>query len=209
MGRWLANDLVSRCGLPSEKVHHVGGGINLEASLIDDTHKAGNKFLFVGRDFPRKNGPLVYQAFQLLLRQHPHWELHVAGPKRDPYPDDHSGQYHYHGDCSHEALSELFNRCDVFVMPSVFEAYGLVFIEALTYGLPCIGRDAYEMPHFIDEGHTGLLLREQTPQALAALMEEVLTTPAYAEQVRQHRSDYLRDYTWDAVVERIIRVMEH
>lgn len=209
MGRWLADDLVSRCGLPSEKVHHVGGGINLEASLIDDTYKAGNKFLFVGRDFPRKNGPLVYQAFQLLLRQHPHWELHVAGPKSDPYPDDHSGQYHYHGDCSHEALSELFNRCDVFVMPSVFEAYGLVFIEALTYGLPCIGRDAYEMPHFIDEGHTGLLLREQTPQALAALMEEVLTTPAYAEQVRQHRSDYLRDYTWDAVVERIMRVMEH
>ena len=36
-------------------------------------------------------------------------------------------------------------------MPSYFEAYGLVFIEALTYGLPCIGRNAFEMPNFIQD----------------------------------------------------------
>ena len=47
--------------------------------------------------------------------------------------------------------------CDVFCMPSYFEAYGLVFVEALTFGLPCIGRNCYEMPYFIEEGKTGLL----------------------------------------------------
>ena len=48
--------------------------------------------------------------------------------------------------------------CDVFCMPSYFEAYGLVFVEALTFGLPCIGRNCYEMPYFIEDGKTGLLL---------------------------------------------------
>ena len=207
MGQWMADDLTQRCGLPPEKVHAVGGGINLDPTRIDGSQRTGNKFLFVGRAFTRKNGPLVYEAFRLLHQSHPDWELHVAGPPCDPYPQDSTGRYHYHGDCPHEALSALFNQCDVFVMPSLFEAYGLVFIEALTYGLPCIGRDAYEMPHFIEDGRTGLLLREPSPSALAHLMEQALTTPAMAEEVALRRPAYLRDYTWDAVAARIAQVL--
>lgn len=207
MGRWLARDLVERCGLPPERVHPVGGGINLDPALIDDTRKEGNKFLFVGRDFKRKNGPLVIEAFRRLLTQHPDWELHIAGPKINPCPLNPPGNYHYHGDCDHKALSGLFNRCDVFVMPSRFEAYGLVFIEALTYGLPCIGRNAYEMPFFIEDGQTGRLLQKQTPEELATLMEDVLTRPHYAAEVKRRRAAYLRNYTWDAVVERMAQAM--
>ena len=42
------------------------------------------------------------------------------------------------------------NLCDYFVMPSKFEAYGLVFAEALIYGLPCIGKKCYARPEFIN-----------------------------------------------------------
>lgn len=68
--------------------------------------------------------------------------------------------YHYRRDCGHEELSDLFNKCDIFVMPSYFEVYGFVFIEALTYGLPCTGRNAYEMPYFIQNAETGLYERK-------------------------------------------------
>lgn len=203
MGQWLARDLVERCGLPASKVHHVGGGINLDRTLIDESHKTGRRFLFVGRDFRRKNGPLVYEALRSLLSKHPDWELHVAGPAENPYPEDNSANYHYHGDCNHERLAELFNDCDVFVMPSRFEAYGLVFIEALTYGLPCIGRDAYEMPYFIEDGVTGRLLKHQDAAELASLMEETITNKALIDNVRSRRDTYLHDYSWDTVAERI------
>ena len=198
---------MERCGLPKEKVHHVGGGINLDKSLIDYSRKQGNRFLFVGRDFIRKNGPLVYDSFKLLLKKYPKIELHIAGPRENPYPNDNTPNYYYYGDCSHEKLSELFNQSDVFVMPSRFEAYGLVFIEALSYGLPCIGRDAYEMPYFIEDGKTGRLMKKQDPEELANLMEDVITNPQYVTNVRAKRDEYIEEYSWDKVAERIDAVI--
>lgn len=206
MGKWLEKDLIQRQGFDKNKIHAVGGGINLDENLIDYTRKTGNKFLFVGRDFVRKNGPLVYEAFKLLQKKHPDYELHLAGPSSDPYPNETDPHYHYHGDCNKERLSRLFNDCDVFVMPSRFEAYGLVFIEALTYGLPCIGRNAYEMPYFIEDGVTGRLLQHQDASELATLMEEVMT-PSYTQNVRSRKQQYIAEYSWDAVAKRIEDVM--
>jgi len=92
-------------------------------------------------------------------------------------------------------------------MPSKFEAYGLVFIEALVYGLPCIGRDAYEMPYFIKENETGYLLREESPQTLAGLMEKALANEKMKENVRSKREYYIKEYSWETVAKRIAAVV--
>ena len=54
MSKWLAENLVRVSGLPREKVHHIGAGINLDKNKIDYSHKAGNKILFVGRDISER-----------------------------------------------------------------------------------------------------------------------------------------------------------
>lgn len=115
--------------------------------------------------------------------------------------------YHYMGDCDHKTLSGLFNRCDIFVMPSYFEAYGLVFIEALTYGLPCIGRNAYEMPYFIENGKTGFLLEKDNADDLAHLMYRLLKDETIKSNVRANKEWYVKEYSWDAVADRITRVL--
>ncbi len=92
-------------------------------------------------------------------------------------------------------------------MPSIFEAYGLVFIEALSFGLPCIGRDAYEMPYFIEDGVTGLLLKENNAVVLANMMDDLLSNEVIKENVKKKRDWYLKEYSWDTVAERIGKVM--
>ena len=79
-------------------------------------------------------------------------------------------------------------------MPSYFEAYGLVFVEALSFGLPCIGRNCYEMPYFIEEGQTGLLLTNEDANELAALMERLLKDEKMKENVKAKRDYYLKEY---------------
>lgn len=117
----------------------------------------------------------------------------------------HEDGFHTLGALTYEELVPLFNRCDYFVMPSRFEAYGLVFAEALTFGLPCIGRRAYEMPYFIDEGKTGLLLDNETPTALAAHMERMLEDTSMRTETTKRRENYLQEYSWDTVASRIAR----
>ncbi len=208
MGKWLAKDLIERCGYSPDKVHHVGGGINLDKERIDYSQKQGNKLLFVGRDFKRKGGHIVYEAFCHLKSTRPDVELYVAGPASDPYPNNAVSGYHYMGDCNRSKLTGLFNLCDVFVMPSYFEAYGLVFIEALTFGLPCIGRNAYEMPYFIEDGVTGRLLERDDTKQLSALMSDLLDNEDIKQNVRKKKEWYIKEYSWDSVAERIIKIME-
>ncbi len=105
MGKWYAKDLVERCGIPSNKVHHVGGGINLDKNLIDTRFKKGNKILFVGRNFTRKGGPLVYEAFCHLKKMRPDAELYVVGPTDNPYPHNTVPGYIWMGGGSRTSVS--------------------------------------------------------------------------------------------------------
>lgn len=206
MGHWLRKFLIEN-GLPESKVIYSGGGTNVNFSLINPQEKANNKILFVGKDFRRKGGHITYEAFKLLRQWGENVELYVAGPLNDPIENPVEG-YHFMGQVNFEAVADLFNKCDIFCMPSYFEAYGLVFIEALTFGLPCIGRDCYEMPYFIDEGKTGLLLREDDPQQLADLMKKILSDSSYKENVAKKHDYYVQEYSWDAVAKRMKTAMD-
>lgn len=203
MGKWLKKDLVERCNLPDSKVHHVGAGINLDKNLIDSTiEKAQNKILFIGRDFERKGGFLVYEAFKHLKSKEPDVELYVAGPSADPI-DNPIDEYFFLGDCDSNKLTTYLNKCDIFCMPSYFEAYGLVFIEALSFGLPCIGRNAFEMPYFIEDGKTGLLIEEDNVEELANKISILLKEETIKQNVLAKIDWYIKEYSWDTVAKRI------
>lgn len=206
MGKWLEKDLIERCGISASKVHHIGGGINVDKDLINPQNKTGNKILFIGRDFKRKGGYLVYDAFKKLKKDIPDLELYVAGPQTDPIKSPVNG-YYYLGNCTHKELSDLFNKCDIFCMPSYFEAYGLVFIEALTYGLPCIGRNAYEMPYFIEDNETGYLLKHNDASELSSLIADLLKNDRIKRNVLEKKDWYLKEYSWETVANRIYDVI--
>lgn len=204
MSHWLREYLINKCGIDEKKVIFAGGGYNIDPSKIDYSQKTGNKLLFVGRDFKRKNGELVVAAFKKAKGQKSNLELYIAGPTNLKIEYD---GIHILGDLSYGDLVEYFNFCDIFCMPSKFEAYGLVFAEALTFGLPCIGRNAYEMPYFIDEGETGYLLQSENVDELAELMLKALSNDEMKQNVRSKKEEYVKEYSWDTVAERMAKVI--
>ncbi len=206
MGEWLREFLI-RQGIPSNKVHAVGAGINVNKDLIKPQHKTNSKILFVGRDFKRKGGFITYEAFKILRERGEQVELYVSGPVVNPIKNSIEG-YHFMGDLDYSQVAGLYNKCDIFCMPSYFEAYGLVFIEALSYGLPCIGRDCYEMPYFIEDGVTGALLKEDSPEVLASLMLKLLHDKQIRKNVVSNQSFYLEKYSWDKVAERMEKIIK-
>ncbi|MGI6218703.1 MAG: glycosyltransferase family 4 protein [Bacteroidaceae bacterium] len=204
MGQWISHYLIDQLGIDSRKVHHVGGGINIDRSLISNgQQRKNNKILFIGRDFKRKGGYLTYEAFRILQRDlMPHAELYIVGPANNPINLPCKG-YHFIGECPKKQLSDLLNTCDIFCMPSYFEAYGLVFAEALSFGLPCIGRNRYEMPYFIKDGVNGYLIEKDDALFLAHKMYDLLNNQAIQNSVRAMRDTYITKYSWDSVATRI------
>ena len=135
----------------------------------------------------------------------PNLELYIAGPAK-PFREIEG--VHWLGLLKSDELSKYFNLCDIFCMPSMFEAYGLVFIEALTYGLPCIGFNKYEMPYFIENGKNGYLLSLPDEKELAALMLNLIDNEEIKKYVRSKKNWYIKEYSWDTVCEKIYAVIQ-
>ena len=86
------------------------------------------------------------------------------------------------GTVPNELLPAYYDACDLFVLPSVKEGFGIVFLEAMSHGKPCIGARAGGVPEVIRDGVTGLLvdpsrLATEVPEAILRL----LTDPALCE----------------------------
>ena len=208
MGKYLADFMVECQGIPEEKVYAVGGGINIDSDKINYNKKQRNKILFVGRDYRRKGlGPTI-EAFRILLKDLPKAELYIVGPKSLPKDRIDLPNVKFFGDVNTDMVSTLMNLCDVFCMPSYFEAYGLVFGEALAYGLPCIGRNKFSMPEFIVHGQNGFLIKDDDVQKLSIYMKELLLDESYSKYVRNCKAEYIRKYSWESVAKRILSVLQ-
>ena len=81
------------------------------------------------------------------------------------------------GAVSDELLPSYYENCDLFVLPSTKEGFGIVFLEAMLHGKACIGARAGGVPEVIRDGDTGVLvnpanLATQVPEAILRLLQD-------------------------------------
>lgn len=210
MSEWARASFVEDFGQPPEKVVVVGAGANLDAHpepVERDWSVA--RLLFVGRHFERKGGSDLVAAFRRVRARRPDAELWIVGPDRPPVTEEPGVRCFGHlprgspgGDAT---LERLYREATAFVMPSRYEPFGIVFLEAMANGLPCVGTRACAMPEIIDDGRTGFVV---SPGDVGALAERLLqlgedgeTAAAMGDAGRRR---LLARFTWDHVAEAIV-----
>lgn len=210
MGQWYARWLIEQGGLPADKVHPVGGGMN--AVPTRRRVPAGNaerrRLLFVGRDFCRKGGDLVVDAVgELNAAGEGPYRLTVVGPATWPLEGEPPDWVDFRGSLAPAAAAALWAEHDVFVLPSWFEPYGLAFLEARAAGLPCVARRAFAMPELVPEGRAGALVPEQGGvEEVAESIRKVSHDDALFDMVAADADQVAKDSSWSAVAARILEV---
>ncbi len=92
-------------------------------------------------------------------------------------------------------VSNYYRVADCFVLTSLYEGFGRVFIEAMSYGLPCLAHD-YDIPHFI-LGEEGYFADFRKSGMLAALIAKVIKEKEDdSARALRHRSAYER-FSWE------------
>lgn len=138
---WAERSLVDDFGLPQEKVRVVGIGHRPRHVDPDERDWSMPRFLFVGVNWKRKNGPAVVEAFMRVRERFPDASLDVVGghPHIDaPGVTGHGLLLRERASDQHR-LDRLFSRATAFVLPSLFAPAGIVYLEAASAGLPVIG----------------------------------------------------------------------
>lgn len=156
--------------------------------------------LFVGKDFERKGGPLLLDAFRRLYSHDKSVRLIIAGPKKVGQGEGVS----WVGPVGKDQLSSLYSRASIFCMPSIFEAFGIVFVEAMSYGLPVIGTNRMAMKEFIRPSINGFLLEKDDPDLLAETLYEALSDPERLREMGTAVVEMASEYTWPKVVDRML-----
>jgi phosphatidyl-myo-inositol dimannoside synthase len=101
-------------------------------------------------------------------------------------------------------LTELYERAAAFAMPSKLEGFGLVFVEAMAAGLPCVALAGTAPAEIIVDGETGALVPPDAPAALAAALGELLADPERARALgAAGRRRYQREFTYEAFERRL------
>lgn len=206
MSEWLGRSFVEDFGQDPAKVVAVGGGPNFD-DLPEVPARAWDRPrpLFVGKDWERKGGPAVLGAFARLRARHPAAELTVVGPERLPVPEPDGVRFVGRLAAGDPRLKEAFATATALVMPSVYEPFGIAFLEGMAYGLPCLGGDTCAMPEIIADGETGFVVPAADAGLLGARLTELADDPARAERLgAAGRARLEARYTWDAVATRIV-----
>lgn len=152
---WTASSLINDYEVSPERIEVIAPGIDLS------TWHPGRKqdsnvlrILFVGGDFYRKGGDLLLKACEKLPPGLV--ELHLVTRSTIP-PKDTIIVYNEMTPNSSE-LIRLYQNCDIFVLPTLADAFGIAAVEAMAAGLPVIATNVGGLTDIVAHGETGYLI---------------------------------------------------
>lgn len=138
----------------------------------------------------RKGIDVVIRAMPAILAAHPDVSYVVAGDGGDRNRLERlaletgvASRVAFLGRVPDTVLATLYERCEIFVLPSSKEGFGIVFLEAMSRGKPCVGVRAGGVPEVVADGETGLLAAPDDPADLARCVAHMLADRALGDRL--------------------------
>jgi glycosyltransferase involved in cell wall biosynthesis len=215
-------DYLIERGIQADKISVIGAGVDIDAfSQVDGTmmrHRYGwgeaPVIALIAKQTARKRFDTLLKAMQQVWTTHPNARL-LLGGARTPYsrqleemiralPPLQQAHVTLISDFSEEEKPHLLGACDIFVLPSGQESFGIAFVEAWACAKPVIGARIGAIPSVIDEGRDGLLTTYQDADDLTRAIRDLLRNPQQRIQMGlAGRNKVLEHHTWEIVADRV------
>jgi starch synthase len=212
----LRRSFVEDFGVRSDRVRAIYAGPNLDPARVGGGEPRPDDgrpptILFVGLQFERKGGDLLLQSFRRVRHHLRDARLVLAGVPLGYVSEPGVtclGVLDRNKPTEAAQLADAYASAHVFAMPTRFEPFGIAFVEAMHFGLPCIGPRAWAVPEIITDGETGFTVPPEDREALTTRLLQLLRAPGQARVMgSEGRRKALRLFTWPLAVERMTAVL--
>ncbi|MGC8788035.1 MAG: glycosyltransferase [Anaerolineae bacterium] len=112
------------------------------------------------------------------------------------------------GSRAQDTLPYYYSAADVCVVPSHYESFGLVALEAMACGTPVVASRVGGLQHTVEDGVTGFLVPAGEPEALAEKLRLILLDHELQAQLAVHAREKAQHYTWQSVADQILSLYE-
>ena len=180
-------------------------------SVPDDAFIFGT----IGRLAPTKGQSYLIQAFAKVKQQLPKSRLLIVGTGRlanslmaEAEKTGFGESINFLG--HRDDIPSILKGLDVFILPSVAEAFGLALAEAMSVGIPCISTEVGGIPEVTNGGETCILVPPKDSEVLAQAMINLARTPReqIERRVKKGQDRIRRLYSHQIVREKLINLYE-
>jgi D-inositol-3-phosphate glycosyltransferase len=229
--------IVQDYGAEPRSVHLIPPGVDLDLFRPIPLPTAGahigmdperRMVLFVGRLDPIKGLDTLMRAAAIVLDRDPALRDNsclciVGGEKTDNVADMDAERkrieklrcelglgdvVHFLGAVAQDDLPHYYSAAQVVVVPSRYESFGMVALEAMACGTPVIASKVGGLATLVRDGRTGFLVPDGDPAALADKLLPLLEDPALRRALGLHGIATAEAFAWSAVTERVERLYE-
>lgn len=182
--------------------------------------------LFVGRIEPLKGIDTLIQAMSCLQLDETMWPIHLAIIGGDPSakPEDMSWEMArlqkmcddlamgqtavFLGKRGQDTLPYYYSAADVLVMPSHYESFGMVALEAMACGTPVIASEVGGLAYLVRDGKTGFTIPSSEPDTLCEKLHWLLSDPNLRRTMGLRAAEEAQSYSWHKIAAQIVNVYE-
>jgi glycosyltransferase involved in cell wall biosynthesis len=209
-------DMMGSYGVGPDRVTVINPGTD-PAPLAEGSGGRDVQLLCVAGLIPRKGHDVLFRALASL--QSTNWRLTCVGSvEREPATVERLRQQvssyqlddrvAFVGEMSGARLESLYAAADVFVLPTLYEGYGMVVAEALARGLPVVATRTGAIGDLVTS-EAGVIVEPGNADVLAYALSRVIADPAYRKQLAQGaRNVGARLPTWEQSCDALARLLE-
>jgi glycogen(starch) synthase len=223
---YMREQIADIFGVPDERVAVIPNGIDPEDLQPHDEpelRRLRSEFaapeeklvLLIGRLVYEKGFQLALEAMPALIEAVPNTRFLVAGSGTHEQELrrqaaelgllEHGSFLGWIGD---DVLHSLYPIADVCVVPSIYEPFGLVALEAMASGCPCIVADTGGLREVVPHEEVGLRFRARDPESLAEVAIRVLSDDELGHRLVADAYEHVRRFDWNDVAEQTAGVYE-
>ena len=223
--------------VPAEKISIVPPGVDIgrfypipedEAKDAIGEGKCPRLLLFVGRIEPLKGIDTLIRALAMVRQSgamdHECYSLAIIGGEPDAPPEELSVEMArlqnlcrelgledlvvFLGKRAQETLPYYYSAAEIVIMPSHYESFGMVALEAMACGTPVVASQVGGLAFLVQDGITGYVVPGGDAESLAKTLEKLMKDPELRERLGQQAAEYAKFYSWDKIATRIKNVYE-
>lgn len=224
--RFMAGEIQAQFDVPAERIRIIPNGVDggqLEIGsdkppwpdgLPWPEGPAGPVLLFLGRLVHEKGVRQLLDAFCQVHRHEPRSELFICGQGPEQESLQERARFlgieeavHFTGFISAPLRNELYHQASMVIIPSLYEPFGIVALEAMATGRPVIASDTGGLAEIIINGYNGLKVPPGDVNDLAETISGLLEEPGLARRLCGHAWETAETlYRWEAIAERTLEV---
>lgn len=174
------------------------------------------RLVSVGRLSPEKGPMDLLRIYNRINEIHPDWKLDIIGdgPERTKMEEyilenNLSKNVTLHGFRNKDYIDDILHNSSIYLMTSFTESFGIVLIEAMSHGVPCVAFDSAEgARELIDHGENGFLVKDRDFSKYINRVFKLIDDKTLRETIGKNAYEEAKLYTGEVVIKLWIDLLE-